>query len=213
MKVIIILMIMALSSNAIAHESEGEQLDKLGSYVLSGPISPLFDFENDMQRKSVSHARWNAIGFTFVPIFLGSVIYPSGSDEDGSEFREIAGSIMVLGGIVIGPSAGSIYADDWRRATYGMIIRSGGILVASAGVGALISGALGSDDSVAGLGVVLFAGGLAVTAGSMIYDIILSSQRSVEDYNRRHQGRAELSVLPWFEANSGRPGFTLNLRF
>ena len=68
-------------------------------------------------------------------------------------------------------------------------------------------------SNCSGIGVVFFTGGLAVTAGSMINDFILSSQRSVENYNRRNQGQAGLSILPWLEVNSVSPGFTMNVTF
>ncbi len=85
-------------------------------------------------------------------------------------------------GVVIGPGAGNLYAEDTRRAYRGILIRTGGIILATT---AAASGLGGGSSEFLGTNVqTMFFIGALTTVGSMVHSIF-SSRHSVEEYNER----------------------------
>jgi len=118
-------------------------------------------------------------------------------------------AVLVVPGLVFGPSVGSFYARDPLRGWRGIGIRSG-LLLGGNTVLVLI------DDSVedGALFVALSTSlGMLISAG---VDIFQNSATSVDEHNERVQSRshgAHLSISPWLSPSNARPGLHFNLRF
>ena len=83
----------------------------------------------------------------------------------------------------MGPSAGSLYADDWGIIRNGVITRS--LSLALVITGSILNEQNGDDDQMLNLGRVLQLTGLGFFAGSALYDTIFVSAHSVEYHNAR----------------------------
>lgn len=120
------------------------------------PVSPRFDLASD--DPPLAHLR-------LVPVGAGVALLvadPTSTDDD-----VIAGSALIGGGFLVGPSLGHVHLGDWRRALIGLGIRGGGIALGTA-VGAAAHG--GDDDWFGGItefAPVSLAGYAAGTAYSL----------------------------------------------
>ena len=117
---------------------------------------------------------------------------------------------LFVAGILAGPSAGSLYAEDWTRAGQGMLIRGTGAGVAV--IGAYVGGIRIFDDPESVGQIILFLG-LGVVAGSALYDIFGTSVQSVEDYNDQLRGEQSISIMPWFDSETHSPGLRISYNF
>ncbi|MEX2632848.1 MAG: hypothetical protein WD267_02360 [Balneolales bacterium] len=134
--------------------------------------------------KSKTHARFHSLGYTTLPILLARAmsIGFKPSDQTGSSL------LLISTGIIIGPSGGSLYADDWNLAKKSILIRS-----VSAGV--TVSGYLLKDaETTKYLGQVMQIAGGILLAGHALYDILILSAHSVDYYNLRVRMEAGLSM-------------------
>lgn len=108
-------------------------------------------------------------------------------------------------GIIVGPGAGSIYADDWQRAKLGIGIRSASLILVA---GIALSGSKTKNEVIVmnGAGIVLF--------GSALFDIFYTSVKSVNEYNEKKlqtQKMITVSAEPWMPDH--KPGIGLNFKF
>jgi len=152
--------------------------------------------------KDPSRARLLSTTATLVPLAVAGAVatIPRGR----SQARDVVSGILATAGLLAGPSAGSIYADNWSRARRGMLIRTGGGALALAGVTVLAASAFGGGDDRMGVaGHLVFGSGAAVVVGSAVYDIVRSSVRSVEEHNEAVRTSRSVSVTPWMPGEGG----------
>ena len=136
----------------------------------------------------------------------------TGLKKTGTAVLLSAGSTIVLApvagiGLIVGPSAGSIYAEDWQAVRWGVGIRTASIGVI-AGSALAYDGSLLFDTYMAAFGSILL--------GSIVYDTFFMSRKSVRKYNDQLQsaGRGlQLTVRPWAGAQRVSPGISLHIRF
>ncbi len=137
------------------------------------------------EKKSKSRARLYSIAATTVPMALAML------NARGYRLSEQSGTsiILISAGILVGPSAGSIYADDRALANRSILIRS-----ASAAI--LVSGHfIKKNENLEALGLGLqFSSGLFL-AGHALYDIFFLSAHSVEYHNATIRMEAGLSFF------------------
>lgn len=109
---------------------------------------------------SIALARLNARGFR-------------PSEQSGTSL------LLLASGLIAGPSAGSMYADDWDLAKKSMLIRS-------CSATALVAGHyMRRNENLESLASGLMLSGAAFLAGHALYDIFFLSAHSVEYYNAR----------------------------
>lgn len=123
--------------------------------------------------KSKLRARLYSAAATTIPLALARF------NARGYRISEQTGTSIVLisSGILVGPSAGSIYADDWTLAKRSILVRS-----ASAAV--MISGHFmrdNEDTEVLGSSLLISSG--LLLAGHALYDMMFLSAHSVDYHN------------------------------
>jgi hypothetical protein len=112
-----------------------------------------------------------------------------------------APAFLIFPGIIVGPSVGNIYANNWKGALNGSLIRIG--------AGALfVAGGFSGGGGLAGV-FIISAIGIAIY--SVIYDIFFSSPRSVDEYNQRIREKSSISVHPWIHPGGNGGGLTFHL--
>jgi hypothetical protein len=148
------------------------------------------------ERKSYAKAYTYMVLGTTVPVLAGSAM------ADGEGSLATLGGIAIAGGLLVGPSAGRIYAGDRVLGT--VLLRTAGSVAFTAGLASALGGLC--PDSTCGpssedLGAVLLLGGLTAYGGSLLVDAVLT-HRAVRDYNER---RARVTLAPGVDARSGAP--------
>lgn len=167
--------------------------------------------EPEIMLLSESRARGISAGFTFGGIILGSFF-------SASEQGAVIGGPLLLASVIIGPSTGSIYGNDWSSARSGIAVRSGAIL--TTGIGVIIAGvSLFSREGAEGtgfkVGAVIAYTGFGILTISSIYDMFVTSARSVRAYNEAKQNGVTVALSPWIstEKNHSGGGLKLQLNF
>lgn len=157
------------------------------AYSANGLVAPV-----NPELKSKKTARIYSAVFTAAPIALSRIASNGWKLSDQS----ITSMFLISAGVVLGPSAGSIYANDWN-------ITKNGIISRTASLGLVVGGSLlreqyTDDNHIRSIGSVMQITGLVVFAGSAIYDIVRVSAHSVEYHNARvrlETGFSEISDL------------------
>lgn len=134
--------------------------------------------------KSVSEARNRALTGTIVPVATGIVA----TKIFKSEAMQTVGASLAVYGLVMGPSVGNFYAEDYLRGTLGAAVRTGVgyymLLDATRELmGKQVSESLGWDNKDVEISDTQVIIGAGVFLGSMVYNV-LSSKKSVEEFNR-----------------------------
>lgn len=152
-----------------------------GSLSLNGN-----DIVKAPQFKSKTRARLYSAGYTALPILLarGMSIGYRLSDQSASSL------LLITSGIIVGPSGGSLYADDWNLARRSILIRSVCTAFIIAGHFARNKDNEFSEDAAL---VMQVSSGLFL-AGHALYDIFFLSAHSVEYYNLRIRMETGLSI-------------------
>lgn len=122
------------------------------------------------------------------------------------------GSIVVLPlaplGVIVGPSAGSIYAGEYGDALTGSLSRLGSASLVGLGVFYMLD-----DQSTAG-NVMIWTG-----VGTFIYSVVkhiwFLGPRNVDKYNMNQKKKPKLAIAPIIEPAFGRQslGLSLSLKF
>ncbi len=165
-------------------------------------------FEEKPEFKSKTRARLYSVTFTSAPLIFARL------NSRGINLSDQTGTSIALlsSGILFGPSAGSIYANDWELARNGIFIRTGcsALLLA----GHYFRERLEDDEGINIAGLLMqISGGVLLTASSL-YDIIFNSAHSVEYHNARVRMEAGLSVHPLFHGNEmPLPGLKVRLSY
>jgi len=127
--------------------------------------------------KSRSKARMYSAVFTTVPIGLSRVASKGWKLSDQS----ITSMFLIASGAIMGPAAGSIYAEDWAIIRNGVITRS--LSMSLAVTGSMLRENDSNDNHLLTVGRVLQLTGLVFFAGSALYDTIIVSAHSVDYHN------------------------------
>lgn len=157
------------------------------------------DRSNGEELKRRDVAIWWGVGMTSVPIIANALSDPA---TDNTAVNIISGPLWI-----IGPSAGLIYAKDYRSAVNGSLIRLGGIAVI--GTGALTL--LASEGDNVGLGATIIAAGAGIYIYSGIKDIFFNGPSSVDNYNEKLTGNSKISVVPWYNRKLNSAGLSVRL--
>lgn len=98
-------------------------------------------------------------------------------------------------GVIVGPSAGKLYAADYKGAMTGIVVRSviSGIIALQLSGKSDKNASFGPDEDA----LFLLGVGSVACAASMLHSI-LTTPRSVREYNQKHN----LSVMPAFDPRS-----------
>lgn len=160
--------------------------------------------------KTTSKARSIAFTNTLSPIALGlgTVTWSENNTI------ETAGAVLAVYGLIMGPSTGNFYAEDYQRGTIGMAARTvGAYLMADATreiFGNDFADALTIDDKKVSLTDTKVLIGGVLVLGSMVYNI-LSTQASVEEYNNS-RSRFSVRFNPDIINNKVAPMLTAQIR-
>jgi len=174
-------------------------------YILHFPDNMRLNSFNP-ELKSKTRARLYSAGYTLLPLILARGFASSYRISDQS----VSSSLIISSGLLIGPSAGSIYADDWSLVRRNIFIRSGSAALLVSGY--IINGNQNLDDNVAGL-LMQIAGGFLLTT-NVLYNIIYISAHSVDYYNARIKIEAGLSYYTYLPGSSNYlPGLQVRLIF
>lgn len=145
--------------------------------------------------KSKTAAVMWSVGATIIPSALGILL--TWSDEGASDWRTPCGWTMIIGGPIIGPSAGHFYAEQWFHG-----VKTAGARLALGGTGCISSIVLailivkGVDpEDLDEWAISAIPTGLACIAviGHGVYDII-TVPRSVRKYNEKLQLGPEINL-------------------
>ena len=132
------------------------------------------------------------------------------------------GLLLIGTGLMMGPSAGFLYAEAPGRALRGIGIRAGigaGTALVTVG-GALVVES--SEGSWAALGVLAggVLGGTGVVLGHGLHDTFRGTAQAVEAHNesareaaRRGRTAASVTVDPWASPRTGTPGLQVRVSF
>jgi hypothetical protein len=163
----------------------------------SARVGPAWAQSLPKTMKSPEAARGWSLGSTLIPMASGAIAGRAGSNGGAG--------VLIVGGSLLGPSAGHFYAGQPARALAGVALRTAllGVFVAAT---CWDECSKQQNDAQEKLAVVFSAAIL----GSAVYDIV-TAPRSARRYNEKHG--LTVSVLP--RHIDGSPGLTLrtSLRF
>ncbi|MDX1618355.1 MAG: hypothetical protein R3224_06185 [Balneolaceae bacterium] len=150
----------------------------------------------ETEPKNPSKALGRAIGHTVVPIALGVLIVVNTSPFDDDPLAT-AGGLLMLHGVLTGPSMGNFYARDWLRGWGGVGARILSFVI------------IDSDRRNRELRNVL---GIGLLAGSALYNIA-TAPASARAYNRRAGIQYGAGVLQVPGSGAAVPVLTAGIRF
>lgn len=188
--------------------------------------------QSDTPRKSLVRATLYSLAGTVGPVAGGSALTYTALEWESQGPADVlrgaalqVGGGLVAGGLIVGPAAGHLYANDRRQAGIGVGIRGGAVLVGVAAstiifIDALLNTAgqflvpLASESyepSRAGrIARNVLAGAGIVVAVSALYDIA-TAPLSVNQYNETRDLRVR--VVPQVHPSLDRVGLKVHLQF
>lgn len=133
--------------------------------------------------KNVSEARNRALTGTFIPLATGV----AATKLFKSKSMQTVGATLAVYGLIMGPSTGNFYAEDYMRGTLGALVRAGvGYYMLRDAtreiMGKQVSESLGWDNKDVELDDTSVLIGAGVFLGTMVYNV-LSVRQSVNEYN------------------------------
>ncbi len=149
---------------------------------------------------------------TIMPVAAGLMWASSGEDSDMT-----GPAILLMSGIMVGPSAGYFYGDCGERGVQGLALRTG-IMALTMAAGGFAAGrgsdaAMSYDGMAAGLAVAAL--GLGVITVHSLYDIGKVSS-TVENRNQKlitQHDQTSVTLAPAYFADSGAGGLELTVSF
>ena len=163
------------------------------------PVIPVVPYES-ADSITPAAARAMSPGRAFLYSFFGTAIPVGVGGATALGNNELsAGSLVAIGGAVVGPSLGHFYAQRYGRAIRGIVIRG----VATA----IVAGTVTTDTRSDGLAA-LSAGALLVGITSFVVDIA-GAPHSARVHNETVAGRVRLGVAPL----AGPPGVAVRVTF
>lgn len=161
--------------------------------------------------KSASKARSIALSNTALSVGTGLAAVLL-SDNN---IIETTGAILGVYGVIVAPSTGNFYAEDFPRGTIGMTARAVGsylmIDATSEVFGREFADVLGVDNKDVSMTDTKVLIGEALILGSIIYNVI-STKASVEEYNQQNN-RFALNIKPAVIDDKVAPMLTASFRF
>ncbi|TMQ55848.1 MAG: hypothetical protein E6K74_01925 [Candidatus Eisenbacteria bacterium] len=180
---------MFTASNATAGDLRTLELSE-------APVIPVVPYDSI----TPAAARAMSPGRAFLYSFFGTAIPVGVGGATALGNNELsAGSLVAIGGAVVGPSLGHFYAQRYGRAIRGIVIRG----VATA----IVAGTVTTDTRSDGLAA-LSAGALLVGITSFVVDIA-GAPHSARVHNETVAGRVRLGVAPL----AGPPGVAVRVTF
>ena len=131
------------------------------------------------------------------------------------------GAVLAIGGIIIGPSAGNMYAENGKAVGKGIVTRliGGGMITVGGYMGFLHQ--FGSEpyggvrNDLEGFyeitATTLFIGGAGLLVYSTFYDLF-NSMKNVRKYNAENRS-AKFTLTPTYFPKEKAPGISLSLSF
>ncbi|MGD8426719.1 MAG: hypothetical protein PVH63_03760 [Balneolaceae bacterium] len=170
-------------------------------FLLTGLINQLYgqnavsvNIGGEENLKTVAEARSLSASNTLMPIGVGM---GSVALLENNTLQKV-GAAMTIYGIVMGPSTGNFYAEDYARGGLGMAVRViGAYLMKDATseiFGHRFAGALGIDNKNVSLTDTKILIGEGLVLGSIIYNF-LSINKSIAEYNSGKK-RFSMSLNP-----------------
>lgn len=140
-------------------------------------------FQRQQHKKDVSMARGTAINNTIFPVLTGlGAVYLI-----NNKTIRTTGAALAVYGLIMGPSSGNFYAEDYLRGGLGVVSRLGsGYLLVDATrelLGEKMADSVGWDSKEVSLTDTKVLVGAGVFLGSMIFNVI-SAKASVDEYNQ-----------------------------
>lgn len=158
------------------------------------------------QPKTISEARTLVFTNTLMPVGVGMgtvALFENNTVQS-------IGAAMAVYGIVVGPSTGNFYANDYARGGLGMAVRFvGAYLMKNATseiFGHRFSNALHVDNKDVSIGDTKILIGAGLVIGSMVYNFVTAS-KSVKEFNKGMK-RFTLNVKPTDVDGKVAPVFT-----
>lgn len=158
-----------------------------------------FTVFQEPELKSETKAMFYSLLATAIPVGIG--VAANGD----------AGAMMMAFGVSIGPSVGILYSEDIDRAAMGMGVRTSGVGIAAIGGLFHVLESLSNEDGLTA-GDIMIAGGLSLTAASMLYDIFVESPKAARRYNECKK-RKDIDLNPWVNPLNSAAGIHLKVRF
>ncbi len=173
----------AHKANAFVHEPDSAMFNRASDKAISYILNPEIE-EEVPEFKSKSLARLHSVAFTTIPLALARL------NSRGYRLPEQSGTsiLLIIPAVIVGPSAGSIYSDDWPLARRSIIIRSSTFSM-------LVSGYfIRQNEDFEALGLSLLVSSGLLLAFHSLYDIIFLSSHSVDYYNARIRMETGLTI-------------------
>lgn len=152
-----------------------------------------------------------SLGTPILSVSLGSSLAETG--------LELPGALLILGGMLVGPSAGNYYAGNSRAAKTGLFIRGTGTVLLTVGLLSFLSefgNCLFESDSC-GNRSTLFAEysiyiGLGMYVFGFLYDVVTAPINTIK-FNKEAKSNVNVSMAPTFQPEWNAPGVALRVRF
>lgn len=165
--------------------------------------------------KSTRRAQLLAIGHTALASAAGAAGAALMSQGVESQWKGDVGYWLFSYGAIVAPSAGNFYAQDMRRTTIGMGVRSAGatLVVASLWAQLLFSPEFDMDNPDGGdlrWDALNVSGGALILTGAAYS--ILTAPRSVAEHNERATPAAQVRAGPALDTRSGAMGVQFSVK-
>ena len=202
-----------LSSSFVFGQYNPLKMTDDSEFRFSQKVFPSAEIENDFHPKKVEVAFILSTSVPLVSFFTGKSLLQNDID--------IPGAILVVGGIIIGPSAGNMYAKNHKAVGKGIGMRllGGGMLTVGTYMGLLEhlerqpQGGVRNDmDELSEItAAVLFLSGAALILYSTIQDLF-NSMENVRKYNQRNESQ-KFTLTPTYFPKEKAPGISVSLSF
>ncbi|MBX7150104.1 hypothetical protein K1X84_00590 [bacterium] len=172
------------------------------SLVLRTTDTTSMSFSTQLKKnKNTSTAILMALGSTVIPTTVGLITATKNDRENVAYFGSIS---LAVAGIVIGPSVGSLYAQDYKRSIKGIAFRTLGGGLASLAIAQTFYGGPWNSD----IGALVAIGGVGMLTTSMVWSYV-KTPSSVKEYNARHK----LSITPQYNPFNQFRGMSISYNF
>lgn len=205
MKIFIASLALGIVISFAASDTASGQLDR-------SRISPLqpAQFELKSEKTALHRSLWHTLSPLASGFLIGGIL--------GEDAVVPAASLFTYG-LMIGPSTGNIYANDWKRGFNGFLFRAlgiGAMIMSKTYSGEHLDGgarpnSYGSGSSLQATDVVLVAG-IAIFSGGILYNFVTTDQ-SVREYNKRVRQGIGVRLAPSIDRKTGTTLLTARITF
>jgi hypothetical protein len=157
--------------------------------------------------KSPSKALSLSLVSTGVPLIIGLGLAVADAPAPADTYS----AILILGGVVVGPSVGHFYAGNTGHGVLTIGLRSVGLAGGTLGLYLWAIAEVENVESVGALGIIIFVPSAALMLGSAVYDIATASG-AARKYNEKKR-LSRFSIGPTYIAAESTPGIAVKYRF